>query len=180
LEKGILAKGASPRWDEGSWRDSNARWLQHNTVVIGSLGLLLDQARKARRLAQSYSHKLYGSVALTFGPDGEYHVFSGANLKAFRGQTPAQGKLCAETSAHNEVKKAGHGLIVAFLTTGPVQPDDATGVIWSTTPPCQGCRALFRESRLVHPRTIIVSVAAETHAIEIRRVAELAQEFGEV
>lgn len=131
---------------------------------------LIDNVRETRRKGVSHRGFRVGAFAIAHHRyHGYWPPFWGANFK----KDPDDQTICAELRLVKSAEKAGFDQIVVLAVSGPPQKDEISGRESPTLHPCWRCRELFKESPLIHPKTLIFAVHPEEDIFELRTVEQL-------
>ena len=136
-----------------------------------SLPMLADQARlTAEQEAVSYREFYVGASAYVLDEEhARSAILHGSNLTPYKGAP----KRCAELEVVQKAEALGYKKLLYLVVTGPLQPDEHSGVVSSTLHPCFDCRKLFLASSLIEDETVIVPIGENGETSEMFTVAEL-------
>jgi cytidine deaminase len=162
----IVAAGDIAPFIEG-WHDIRSLPSGFNlrSYVVQSLCRIVDLSQQAvEELGQSYRGFKVGSAILALDSNGlRTGTYFGGNLTPYKGAD----WNCAEKRAFETVQQRGFDTVLAIAVTGPVQPDENSGVQSPTLHPCQHCRGLLASSPLVHNETLIATSNLEHTEFEL-------------
>lgn len=164
MSSGVLRPGDRPSFIEG-WYDLNSPVeIDADYLTVQSLCRVIDLSQQAiEQLGISYRGFKVGCAILALDELGHRSgIYFGGNF------TPYQGAQwnCAEKRALSKIEERGFNKVLAIAVSGPPQTD-VSGVESPTLHPCHRCRAMFAQSELIQPETLVATSTPDGSAHEL-------------